>query len=191
MKKIKSIFYILVVILLMVSACKKKEDPIEVSKESAGYDEIIDSLTIGQAYALVESVSYGPILFVAHDAYDYGDGIMAAIDADVYYRNYQGNIVFAGNIQCDGTAYPIATTDQFIWMGGGHHISKLYIDESTDKLTTSIEATEIFDTEGNATYYNYSEDDSSDENIEDDSLFLSLFDEYVSNGCVTNFTLIE
>ena len=191
MKKIKSLSLIFVVLVLILSACQKSEDPMDGSGKYTGYDEIINSLTTGQAYALVESLFHNPILLVADGVYDYDDGVMAAIDAEVYVKNNHGDTVLAGNIQCDGTAYPIATTDQFIWMSGGHHISKLYIDESTNELILSIEATETFDSEGNATYRYYSAEDNIDGTVEDDRLFLSLFEEYTSHGNIIDFTVIN
>ena len=76
------------------------------------YDEIIDLLEGGEAYAYVDLLGYDePVLLVTSYTFDNLDGNRAAIDATPYFK-YPDGYVKAGSILVSGsTATPLAMAD--------------------------------------------------------------------------------
>ena len=66
-----------------------------------------------------------------------------------------------GTVMSEGTAYPLAVKDGYLYFGGNHHMSKEFLDESVSSVMTK-----------------------------DDSHLLSLFGEY-GEAKVVGFKVVE
>ena len=176
MKFKKTVLWIIAVILvggIAAAACfwmvTQKKDP---------YDEIIAGLKTGQAYAFADISTEHEALLVTDGVFENGDGTMAAIDATIYGYDAEGKIIEYGTVMSEGTAYPLAVKEGYLYFGGNHHMGKEYLDESISSVMTKEDATEVFDADAKATYYYFSLDDKFEGEVKDDSHLLSLFEEY-------------
>ncbi|MCR5419067.1 MAG: hypothetical protein K6E84_09150 [Lachnospiraceae bacterium] len=152
------------------------------------FTQIVDKLEDGRGYANVKIGSEDALL-VSSGTYDNGDGNMAAIDAEIFVY-LDGAPVSAGIVTCGGTAYPLAVKDDKLFVSSGHAIRK-YVLSGPD-LMTMEGATEDFDTDGNATYSYFSDDegDYSDMAQEEcQKYFEDLFAEY-AEATVVNFDTV-
>lgn len=148
------------------------------------YDSIISGLTKDQYYAFAEIGEDYDALLVTDGVYDYGDGIMAAIDAKVYGFGNDGIIYEAGSIWSDGTAYPISVYEKSIMFGGNHRMAMACVRDGS--IIIQKEADEVFDEQGNATY-SYNEGNIDDiREVPDDSILTEMF-EMFGNATVVNF----
>lgn len=188
MKLKKSALWIIAVVLvggIAAAACfwliTQKEDP---------YDKIIKGLKPGQAYAYADFSTEHEALLVTDGVFENGDGTMAAIDATIYGYDAEGKIMEYGTVMSEGTAYPLAVKDGYLYFGGNHHMSKEFLDESVSSVMTKEDATEVFDEDANATYYYFSLDDKFEGEVKDDSHLLSLFGEY-GEAKVVGFKVVE
>ncbi|MCR5580935.1 MAG: hypothetical protein K6F66_05050 [Pseudobutyrivibrio sp.] len=145
------------------------------------FTQVVDKLESGYGFANT-TINGVDVLLVATGVYDNsgtGDGPYAAIDADVYYYN-DGIVTLAGYVEAGGTAYPLSVKDGYLYVAGNHFVKK-YTFESGATICDEY-AYEEFDTNGDATYYYYSEthgvetDDNSQ--VEDDTVLSKLFDEF-------------
>ena len=84
-------------------------------------------------------------------------------------------IVFIGEVQSTGTAYPLALKDGFLYTCSHHMITKYTVQDK--KLVAAETAEEIFDTDGNATY-TYASDGKDAQTVDDNSNLTRLFEEY-------------
>lgn len=151
-------------------------------------DELTGILGEDKWYATGQlSTSKESFVLVTDGVYDYGNGTMAAINADLYAQNEQGKIVKYGQLESSGTAYPLMVSDEYIFYAGPHHISKMYIDESCSALLTKESATEIYDEKGKPTYYYFSLEDGFAGKVENDREYERLFSEY-GKAEVVHFT---
>lgn len=148
------------------------------------YDSIISTLTTEQYYAFAGISDNGDVLLVADGVYDNLDGNMAAIDAVVYDMNSDGEIFEAGSVWSDGTAYPLAVYEDKIMFGGNHHMTMACVKDGA--VVTVKEASEIFDEQGNATYF-YNEGNIDEEKeVSDDSILKEMYETY-GQAVVINF----
>lgn len=153
----------------------------EEAEDVSNIDDFIEGLEQGKWYAAVElSTTENPIILVADQAYDNGDGTMATIFADLYAFNEEGKIVKYGHLESTGTAYPLAASEGYLYYAGNHHISKMFVDESCSALLTKEDASEIFNEKGESTYYYFSLEDGFAGKVEDSSRLDKLFSEYTS-----------
>ena len=161
----------------------------EISLESiTEYDQILEKLPVGAWYAQVQlGTAKHPILLVSENAYDNGDGTMASIYADLFAYNEEGKIVKYGTLESNGTAYPLAATENFFFQAGNHHVSNVYVGEDDSAMLTKEDAVETFDKDGNAYYYYFSIDDSFAGAVEDDAKLMTLYQE-LSEAEVISFT---
>ena len=148
------------------------------------YDSIISKLTTDQYYAFAAIGEDYDALLVTDGVYDYGDGIMATIDAKVYGFDSNGKLYEAGSVWSDGTAYPISVYENSIMFGGNHHMTMACVRDGS--VIIEKEAIEEFDEQGNATYtYNEGDIDNIKE-VEDDSILKEMY-EMFGNATVINF----
>jgi hypothetical protein len=159
--------------------------------EKGEYDEVISSLKAGQAYAYVD-IAGGEhqALLVADDTYDDGNGHNVAISAALYCLDTDGSVINYTNVLSEGTAYPIAVKDGYLYYGGNHHVAKEYIDLEYASVMTKEDAEESFDENGNEAYYYFSLDDEFEGEVDDDSHLMQLFDEY-GEADVVDFTVVD
>lgn len=166
----------------MITADGQKEETF------ANFDEVIDSLEKGSWYTELNlSTAENPVLLVTDYTYDNLDGNMAAIGADIYTYNENHEIMKYGHIQSCGTACPIATDGSYLYYAGHHYVGKVYAEENCSALITKEEASEVFDEEGNVSYYAFSLDDGFAGSVEDDSKLAKLFEEFFG-AKIINFT---
>jgi len=142
----------------------------------ATFTEIIDSLNPEMAFANA-TISETDVLLVASGSYDNLDGNQAAIDSAVFMYDSDGNIAYLGDVECGGTAMPIAVVDGNLVVGGNHFITKYAIADG--ELVIAESAYEEYDASGNATYY-YASEGSEYETVDSDSDLLRLYEEYES-----------
>lgn len=149
------------------------------------YDSIISTLTTDQYYAFAGVGEDYDVLLVTDGVYDYGDGIMAAIDAKVYGFDSNGKLYEAGSIWSDGTAYPIAVyEDELLMFGGNHSMTMANVREAS--VLIQKEAYEEFDEQGNATYYLNEGDIDNIKVLDDDSVLKEMYEAY-ANAVVVSF----
>lgn len=148
----------------------------------ATFTEIVDSLNPEMAFANA-TISETDVLLVASGSYDNLDGNQAAIDSAVFMYDSDGAIAYLGDVECGGTAMPIAVLDGNLVVGGNHFITKYAITDG--ELVIAESAYEEYDESGNATYY-YASEGSEYEVVDSDSDLLRLYEEYESAE-VVNF----
>ena len=171
------------------------EEVVEVEEESSitppflaaleKYDSIISTLTTNQYYGFAPVGDGYDVLLVADGVYDYGDGIMAAIDATVYGL-VDDEPYYAGNVWSNGTAYPIAVyEDSLLMFGGNHQMAMANVIDGS--VIIQREAYEEFDENGNATYFLNEGNIDDIKELEDDSELAEMFKKY-SETVVVNFS---
>lgn len=154
------------------------------------FTQIVDQkLTDGMGYANV-TITGTDVLLVSSGCYDNLDGNMAAIDSVIYAYGDNGPYEL-GKVSSDGTAYPITVKDGYLYTGGHHWMCKYAIADG--KLMVMEEVSELYDENGNATYY-YNSDDGGDysnfDSAEAEKIFDELIQEMVS-GEIVNYSVVS
>lgn len=189
MKNMRIISLVMTMVLcISLAACGKSAG----AGDEGAYKDIIAGLQPGQAYAIVNvETSEHPILLVASGTYDF-DGTMVAIDSEVYGYNKDGEIMKYADFISAGTAYPICITDNKYFMyGSGHHMCEVYIDEQNGAVVTKLDESVEYDTDGNATYYEFDLDNEFEGQVEDETKFEAIFDVYNNNAEWIKYTVVE
>lgn len=141
----------------------------------ATFTKMIDDFKPGMGYAN-EPVGDTDVFFVSSACYNGENDTKNAIDSSLFvYDN--DSIAMIGQVASIGTAYPVTLNDGYIYVGGHHEVFKYTVKDN--KLVVAEEASEVFDTAGNATYY-YAKDGAEAEEVKDDSNLTRLFEEYFS-----------
>lgn len=158
------------------------------------FDEIIELLEEGEAYGYANVMGQDDeVLFIAQEAYDWGDGTFAAVEATPYTLKSDGMISADSMIISGGTANPLSTSDDGIIYCATHtSIDKYcYGENGTDNkaimMLASISADEL-DENGSPktvsgfvrTQNSLVNDDMKDIAPEDVSLYEQAFKEYES-----------
>ncbi len=177
-----------------IAAIKNITDANVASIDITGCDsftQIIDKkLEKGMGYANA-TLDGTDVLLVCPMAYDNMDGNMAAIDADIFMYNKDGAPVEVGKVCSGGTAYPLTIVDGKLLTGSNHWICKYALTDG--KLMIMEDASVVYDSEGNGTYFYDSEDGgdySKVESAEAEKILDKLFEE-MGKGEVVNFTVVE
>ncbi|MCR5556925.1 MAG: hypothetical protein K6F75_05120 [Butyrivibrio sp.] len=154
--------------------------PIDFSKvDISKYDtftQIVNDLKPGMGYANA-TLDGTDVLLVSTGCYDW-DGISAAIDSYVFMYNKDGAVVYLGALQSGGTANPLVMYDGKIITATHHTVAKNTVKNG--KLVVVEEASETFDTDGNATYY------VGSKKVNDDTKLSEMFKEAME-GEIINF----
>lgn len=161
------------------------------------YDEVINYLTTGQAYAYVDVLgSEEPLLLVTEGTYDNMDNCQATIDASIYMKGEEG-VRYASVIASEGTAYPLAVSDDgLLYQGGNHNVDIMCVSKDTHAIMYMAALYEEFDENGKAHYggfirtENSVEDDGEEIDTDSDEAFMKLMDDYIAAN-VINFTVVE
>ncbi|MCR4589300.1 MAG: hypothetical protein K5668_00580 [Lachnospiraceae bacterium] len=153
--------------------------PIDYSKvdlsKYATFTKMLDDFKKGMGYANIK-LGDTDVFLVSSGTYNADENVKGAIDASIFMYNDKGEIVYLGNVSSGGTAYPLMIADGCLFTGGHHYVDKTTVKDG--KLVTVENASETFDTDGNATYYYGSE------KTEDDKELTRLFDEYFKGETV-------
>ena len=159
------------------------------------FTAIVDKLPSGYGYANA-NIDGTDVLLITEYTYDNNAGegtpFYAAIDADVFYYNQDGAPAYGGFVQAGGTAYPLTIADGKLYCGANHFVKAYtfndwaYIDE-----WTTVE----YDTDGNGTYYAFSDlhdVEGVDENgqLPDDSMMQKMYDT-MANGEIIEFSVVQ
>lgn len=153
------------------------------------FTQIVDRLGPGHAYANVKLGSTD-VLLVASGAFDDTDGHYNCIDADIFCY-IDGKPKYIGNAASNSTAYPIAVKNGFLYVGGHHFIAKYTVTDN--ELVIAEVADELFDENGNATYYYSSDNGEDNSNISQDEAE-AIFDrlnEEMSEADIVDFDVIR
>lgn len=103
------------------------------------------------AYAQMEMD--GTSIFLVSDGF-YQDGDHTyAISCDVYRVGEDAAPFQIGSLESGGTAYPLAIGADGFYVTSGHSIEVYTIDTASGKLGLTRSNTEVYDENGNATYY--------------------------------------
>ena len=139
------------------------------------FTNMIDDFKPGMGYAN-EKVGDTDVFFVSTGCYNGENETKNAIDSSLFVYDYAADkIAYIGQVYSTGTAYPITISDGYIFVGGHHNVFKYMVKDN--KLVVAEEASEVFDTNGNATYY-YAADGANAQEVKDDSELTRLFEEY-------------
>ena len=139
---------------------------VDISKYST-FTQIVNDLKTGMGYANV-NLDGTDVLLVATGCYDW-DGISAAIDSYVFMYGEDGTVVYLGTLQSGGTANPLVVYDGKLITATHHTVAKNTVKNG--KLVVVEEASETFDTNGNATYY------VGSKKVDDDTKLTEMFKE--------------
>ncbi len=162
--------------------------PIDYSKVDLSkygtFTEMLSDFKTGMGYANVK-VGDTDVFLASTGTYNGENNTKNAIDASVFMYDENGKIVYLGQIESGGTAYPVMVADGCLFTGGHHYVVKNTVKNG--KLVAVEEAQESYDTDANVTYY-YGKDGGKMEKVEDDSNLTRLFDEYF-NGEPVDFSV--
>ena len=151
------------------------------------YDSVISNLSADQYYAFAGVAEDYDVLLVTDGVYDY-DGTTAAIDATIYGLDADGKVIEIGSVESDGTAYPLSVYEDYLMFGGNHHMAMVFVDNGN--MVTKKDADEVFDEEGNVTYYLFDYDNHFEGEVEDDSELVSMYDAF-GEAIIINFNKAE
>ncbi len=168
-----------------------QEDTIDITAfdDCDTFTQIVDKLDSGRAYANV-TLGDTDVLLIASGSFDDTDGHYNCIDANIFCY-VDGKPKYIGCAASNSTAYPVAVKDGFLYVGGHHFISKYTV--SNNELIISETSDELFDENGNATYY-YSSDDGGDySNISQDEAekIFDRLNEEMSKADIVDFDVIK
>ncbi len=181
MKK-RIITVLLVLLAVGLFGCGVKEDSTYDS-----YEQIISELSEEQAYLYYQFEGMkNQVLVVADGTYDNGDGVLAAIGCCFYMTREDGRIIEIGSISSNGTAYPIAASNAYIFACGNHSAAKYGISEADQSIVLEESATEEFDEKGAVTYTYFTKETKEKQVVEDDSKLQALYQEY-SDATILDF----
>ncbi len=163
--------------------------PIDYSKVDLSkygtFTKMIDDFKPGMGYAN-EPVGDTDVFFVSSACYNGENDTKNAIDSTLFVYDNDA-IAMIGQVASIGTAYPVTINDGYIYVGGHHNVFKYTVKDG--KLVVAEEASEVFDTNGNSTYY-YAADGAEAQEVKDDSNLTRIFDEYFS-GKPVEYSVVQ
>lgn len=115
------------------------------------YDEFLKNFNCqGEKYyySFIELDGYDyPILLLSNGVYKFTNHGEVAMGTDIYYP-INNEITRLGNIDSDGTAYPISADKSGIYTAGGHNVAKYSLDVKNGKLKLIYKYIMFFDKVG-------------------------------------------
>ena len=179
-----------------------KFNVIGLGEEDTEYEQVIDisgcdtltdivdkKIPAGMAYTNAPIGADGALL-VASGAYDDLEGHMAAIDAEVYIY-IDGVPAYIGYVMSAGTATPLVAADGYLYTASHHSVNKYGITDG--RLELAETAGEVFDSDGNVTYYCGTGEAGNTEDSDQDKaqqIYERLWDEYF-DADILNFDVIK
>lgn len=155
----KPSFWILlaaVVVCVIVAVCfltNPKDKTTVILTNEAGNDAYAEFIAAkgDVAYAQVK-LGGTPLILISDEFYQDGDHTYA-ISCDVYCVGADAAPEKLGTLESGGTAYPLSSGADGIYVTSGHSIEVYTIDAANGKLGLTRSNTEVYDENGNATYY--------------------------------------
>ena len=132
------------------AAAAKQENTAWIYLENSSYSGFFAAKGY-VAYAQME-MDGTSIFLVSDGSYQDGDHTYA-ISCDVYRVGADGAPEKLGTLACGGTAYPLSSDADGIYVTTGHSIEAYTIDTVSGKLGLVRSNTEVYDENGNVTYY--------------------------------------
>lgn len=137
------------------------------------------------AYAQMEMD--GISIFLVSDGF-YQDGDHTyAISCDVYCVGEDAAPFQIGSLESGGTAYPLAIGADGFYVTSGHSIEVYVIDAASGKLGLARSNTEVYDENGNATYYRLDDQGQTVESTEEE--YIKEWDIYSKVASPIEFTV--
>ncbi len=137
--------------------------------------------------AYAQTVMDGTFIFLVSDgSYQDGDHTYA-MSCDVYRVGEDAAPFQIGSLESGGTAYPLAIGADGFYVTSGHSIEVYAIDAASGKLGLSRSNTEVYDENGNATYYRLDSRGQSVESTEEE--YLEAWDRYDEEASPIEFTV--
>lgn len=137
------------------------------------------------AYAQAEMD--GTSIFLVSDGF-YQDGDYTyAISCDVYCVGEDAATFQIGSLESGGTAYPLAIGADGFYVTSGHSIEVYAIDAASGKLGLVRSNTEVYDENGNATYFRLDDQGQEVESTEEE--YLEAWDRYSREATPIEFTI--
>lgn len=135
------------------------------------------------AYAQME-MDGTSILLVSDGSYQDGDHTYA-IFCDVYCVGADAAPEKLGTLECGGTAYPLSIGADGIYVTSGHSIEVYTIDTASGKLGLVRSNTEVYDENGNVTYYCLDDQGQNVESTEEE--YMEAWDRYSKEASPIEF----
>ena len=156
------------------------------------YQDFVDGLESGQAYAYASIAGEYDALLVTDYVYDYdGNGLLTGIGATIYCTDKDGNIKEYGNVTSAGTAYPLAVfDDKYLMYGDNHSMNKVYVDVENGSMMTKEYASEVLNDDGSSSYFYMSLDDEFDGEVENGDKLSAMYADK-ENAVLIYFTVVE
>ena len=129
----------------------------------------------------------GISIFLVSDGF-YQDGDHTyAISCDVYCVGEDAAPFQIGSLESGGTAYPLAIGADGFYVTSGHSIEVYVIDAASGKLGLARSNTEVYDENGNATYYRLDDQGQTVESTEEE--YIKEWDIYSKVASPIEFTV--
>ena len=149
----------------------------------ATFEELVDSLCAGQAYAYAPICEGEDALLVTSYVFDDLLGHQATYEATVFIEK-DGFVEKVTTVQSGGTAYPIAVTDDnSLILSMRNSVTKGYVSKDTGKFVITEEANIDYSAAEDGIYHNYK--DGVAEIQEDSSVFDELSEVYQNSEPVS------
>ena len=148
--------------------------------EYDSFDEVIEALEPGEAYAYVTIAGHdGDVLAVAESTYEWDENTNAAISVDFYAEvGYIDNkIMNIGSVNTGGTAYPIRCSEEGIVYACNNEVYGELKITDTDLLYYAKKISIVYDTNGDSTIEGFTTEDGSMANSSKD-IGISTQDEF-------------
>lgn len=158
------------------------------------YDEIINSLSEGQAYAFIQLKGYdGDLLVITEYTYNYDDNTKACIEGYIYAM-IDGKVRYVSVAYSDGTGRPLAVADGVLYHGTQHEVQGDFFNPEGTGVMLKFAVSEDFTDDGSTFSGFIRETNSFDEANERTDVteedYRKLWDDYMSAE-VVNFTVVE
>lgn len=137
------------------------------------------------AYAQME-MDGTSIFLVSDGSYQDGDHTYA-ISCDVYRVGADAAPEKLGSLESGGTVYPLSSGADGIYVTSGHSIEVYTIDAANGKLGLVRSNTEVYDENGNATYYRLDDQGQTVESTEEE--YIKEWDIYSKVASPIEFTV--
>lgn len=137
------------------------------------------------AYAQME-MDGTSIFLVSDESYQDGDHTYA-ISCDVYCVGADAAPEKLGSLESGGTAYPLSSGADGIYVTSGHSIEVYTIDAANGKLGLARSNTEVYDENGNAAYYRLDDQGQTVESTEEE--YIKEWDIYSKVASPIEFTV--
>ena len=137
------------------------------------------------AYAQAE-MDGTPIFLISDGFYEDGDHTYA-MSCDVYRVGEDAAPLKLGSLESAGTAYPLCAGADGFYVTSGHSIEVYNMDAAGSQLVLTQSHTEVYDENGNATYYRLDSRGQSVESTEEE--YLEAWDRYDEETSPIEFTV--